>query len=75
MRANSDIQYGEADGERLLLELLKPDPLPTQPASVVVWLHSSRRSVGSGRVISGITIATRSCAATHSRSGLPPVRR
>ena len=29
--------------------------------------------MGSGRVMSGMTIATRSCAATHSRSGLPPM--
>ena len=36
-------------------------------------IQGSRRSVGSGRVMSGMTIATRSCAATHSRSGLPPI--
>ena len=40
-------------------------------ADVIVLGTHGRRGIG--RVMSGITTATRSCEATHSRSGRPPI--
>ena len=55
------------------------------PITMVTWsggtcrssvrIHGSSRSLGSGRVTSAMTIATRSCAATLAASGAAPERR
>jgi acetyl esterase/lipase len=41
-----DVQYGDADGEALLLDLLQPDTPPSKPAPAVVWIHGGGWETG-----------------------------
>lgn len=34
-----DVQFGEADGRPLLLDILRPDPVPVKPMPAVIWIH------------------------------------
>ncbi len=49
MTATEDVQYGKADGVPLLLDLLNPDPMPSAPAPVAVWIHGGGWEAGDKR--------------------------
>jgi acetyl esterase/lipase len=50
MTVTYDVQYGEADGVPLLLDILTPDPLPTTPLPAVVWIHGGGWEAGDKRL-------------------------
>ena len=39
MSFDTDVRYGMGDGTPLLLDMVKPDPLPAEPMPAVVWVH------------------------------------
>jgi acetyl esterase/lipase len=41
-----DLPYGGADGEPLLLDILRPDPPPSTPIPAVVWIHGGGWEAG-----------------------------
>ena len=53
-----DVPYGEADGEALLLDLVRPDPMPPAPAPALVWIHGGGWEFGDKRVDPSETIGS-----------------
>jgi acetyl esterase/lipase len=45
-----DVAYGEADREPLLLDYLRPDPMPGTPIPAIVWIHGGGWEAGDKRV-------------------------
>lgn len=46
MTAEYDVQYGEANGTPLLLDIIKPDPMRDAPIPAVVWIHGGGFEAG-----------------------------